>query len=118
MNSKGEICETIMEFKLPSCDASNFKGAVNATNEIAIEKATITLYPNPAKDQVTIAFSNATPETTVSIYDVTGRLMQTLQSNTPDGTWLVNTSTYQSGLYIVTVSTKNNTTKQYKLIIE
>lgn len=118
MNSKGEICETIMEFKLPSCDASNFKEAVNATNEIAIEKATITLYPNPAKDQVTIAFSNATPETTVSIYDVTGRLMQTLRSNQAAGTWLVNTSTYQSGLYIVTVSTKNKTTKQYKLIIE
>ncbi len=75
-------------------------------------------YPNPAKELVNIAYSNNSPETVVTIYDITGRLMQTLQSNQPDGTWQINTSTYQSGLYIVTVSTKNNMVKQYKLIIE
>ncbi|MBP6459714.1 MAG: T9SS type A sorting domain-containing protein [Crocinitomicaceae bacterium] len=118
LNSHGELCETLMEFKLPSCDSSNLKEIGSTTSEQVVEKTTITLYPNPAKEQVTIAFSSATPEIEVTIYDVTGRLMQTLQSNQTEGTWQVTTSAYQSGLYIVTVSTKNKLVKQYKLIIE
>jgi len=118
LNSKGELCETLMEFNLPSCDGSNFKEVGSTTNELVVEKATITIYPNPAKELVTISFSNATPETEVTIYDVTGRMMQTLQSNQTEGAWQVNTSTYQSGVYIVTVSTENKLVKQYKLIIE
>lgn len=118
-NEKGELCETIIDFTIPNCNNNgNSKKAVSLEKEPLAVLTDITLYPNPAKELVHIAFSNATADTVVSIYDITGRLMQTLQSNTPEGTWQVNTSTYHRGLYIVTVSTKNNMVKQYKLIIE
>jgi PKD repeat protein len=85
------------------CDSvsSNRIGSVGF-NEIS--KNAIIAFPNPANDQVTI--KNIGANQAVEIYSVDGKLIHTEISSTVDV--ILNTTTWNTGLYIVRINEGNN----------
>lgn len=71
----------------------------------------IEIYPNPAVDFTNIQ-SDKELITEVDVYDVTGKLLQTLAS--PEGLSMVhlNTGSLQKGMYIIRVTTQSGVYKQ------
>lgn len=63
--------------------------------------ATVSLYPNPVKDVVTIR--SASQIQSIQLYDVQGRLLQTMVVDTND--YLFNLSERTSGVYFVKITT-------------
>ena len=63
------------------------------------------MYPNPAKDYVTIDLSDLTSNATVFIYDYLGRLVKKELLNTTSSR--IETSNLQKGTYIVKVDSDN-----------
>lgn len=89
----------------PDCNLSVDNPALNKT---------VTLYPNPVKDKLTIAFDNQIIES-VTIYSLTGQLISKTKINTTEAN--LDTSALSSGIYIVEVSA-NGSSKKVKLIKE
>ena len=63
------------------------------------------MYPNPAKEYVTIDLSDLTSNATVFIYDYLGRLVKKESLNTTSSR--IETSNLQKGTYIVKVDSDN-----------
>lgn len=106
----------------------NNAGAVNtlngATSILNIEmnptglatagiKQTFALYPNPAREIVTL-YSNNTEKASVRVTDLSGR---ELFSGTMQGNISLDTRSYQNGVYIITVRTEE-VNRCMKLVIE
>jgi len=73
----------------------------------------LAVIPNPAYNNVTISFgASSSGVAIINLYDCTGRLVNTTQINTVKGVNAteINVSGYNSGVYILTVSTQQ---KQY-----
>jgi subtilisin-like proprotein convertase family protein len=68
----------------------------------------VTLYPNPANDNFTVFIPNNNSETTISLFDIQGRQIQTVQSNAISTS--ISTSSLQDGLYLVTIENENGIT--------
>ncbi|MDB4299210.1 T9SS type A sorting domain-containing protein [Flavobacteriaceae bacterium] len=83
-------------------------------NEQAFNPQQLSVYPNPAKDKVTIS-SNDTIIKAVVVYDVLGKHLTTLYPKDSDVT--INVANFTRGLYIVKVSTLE-AEKTIKLIIQ
>ncbi|MBD3636403.1 MAG: T9SS type A sorting domain-containing protein [Crocinitomicaceae bacterium] len=86
---------------------------LNIENETA-EEADFKLYPNPTNGDVFIELKAVTENTTVSVYDNSGRLYMTLNPN-PDEDVYFDVSDFSPGIYTVLVETETATLQQ-KLI--
>lgn len=79
---------------------------VNKINDLS--SSTITIYPNPAKDEFTFSIKDtkASANNSYSIYDVTGHLIanKDLGKISGDFSETVNIAQYSSGLYFLTLS--------------
>ena len=67
----------------------------------------VSVYPNPVLDNVFVSTSTSVPLEEISVYDVNGRLLQTLQSN--DDIAKINTQGMQSGIYFLKIVSANGT---------
>lgn len=88
--------------------------------EETILQSSFTLYPNPANDNVTLNFGMEKPETVVvSIYDVTGKLVNTFSNQANAGTnqLTLNVSGLNSGVYFVNAIVGQERVSK-KLIVE
>lgn len=84
-----------------------------STNETSVQKSgeTIRIYPNPAKDLVTVEFQEKVKYFKVEVNDMAGNTVLNLENQEK-----INTSGLTNGIYTFTVTTdKGNTTK--KIII-
>lgn len=80
-------------------------------NEVAANA--VSLYPNPATDEVVIAKNKAISLDAVGIYDVTGRLINTVDLKKMEQAQTINISQLQSGIYFLRIQAENATiTKQ------
>ena len=77
-----------------------------------------TMYPNPAKDVVTLQYDLAINNATVSIFDVTGRLIQNVALNSVSGSNELNVSAYPAGVYLVLVKQGAAVVSSSKLVVE
>ena len=92
------------------------KISYSETKQIRLNQLTnkpINVFPNPAKDVVTI---NCVSAKNLLILDYLGRIMY--QKNNPLEKQRINTKQFAKGVYIVQVITKNNEVKNQKLIVE
>ncbi len=98
------------------------KTAGIATATIAQEYATVTIFPNPAKDQVTFNVATlADSEFNITITDITGRTIKTFENvKTKDKKSTINwdTPSLSNGTYLVKIQTTNNQVITKKLLIE
>ncbi|CAM3624305.1 T9SS type A sorting domain-containing protein [Flavobacterium gelidilacus] len=76
------------------------------------------MYPNPARDFVTIQYDLGIDNGTVSVYDISGRGINTYKLASSMGELQLDTSSYQSGVYIVVVKDNNTVLQQQKLVVE
>ncbi|WP_278353052.1 M28 family peptidase [Chryseobacterium gleum] len=84
-----------------------------STNDTSVQKSgeVIRLYPNPAKDLVTVEFEQKVKQFKIEVNDMAGNLVLNLENQEK-----INTSGLKNGAYTFTIKTdKGNTTK--KIII-
>ncbi|MPM14958.1 hypothetical protein SDC9_61322 [bioreactor metagenome] len=102
--------------------ASMYESEVNyvAIDEYSFESVSnLVLYPNPASDQINIAFTSVSEQTvSVVIYDLSGRVVSSMGKDVNQGENLINLSTdgLVQGHYVVMLSSQTNT-YPVKLII-
>lgn len=77
-----------------------------------------TMYPNPAKDVVTLQYDLTINNATVAIFDVTGRLIQNVALNSVSGSNELNVSAYPAGVYLVLVKQGAEVVSSSKLVVE
>lgn len=75
---------------------------------------TIIVYPNPAKEKVTIARLNGGEQ--IKVYDVMGRQLSAI--NSTDATLNLDLSTFASGVYYIKISTLSGKVTTYRLVKE
>jgi hypothetical protein len=75
------------------------------------ELFSLSIYPNPAKNQFTIQLDNSTQLEKVSIYNTLGQVVLTSEEH------IINTSKLSSGSYIVEITTNKGKSSK-KLIVE
>ena len=75
------------------------------------------LFPNPAKNSISIKLSNDNLATKIAIFDLTGKLLlsQKLENN-PENT--ISIASLTKGIYMVSVETENGVSYSKKLMIE
>ena len=97
--------------KLGRCGESFIEGKAVSTNEaIAITKnnPVIKLYPNPAKDVLKIAGLNASAKATLSLFNVSGKMVQ--QSIATGETYTFNLQKLAAGSYYITIKSDKKVT--------
>ena len=78
--------------------------------------STLSLYPNPAVNETFVTVENA-GETTISVYDIQGRLVSKESVNAQAGEQVrISTETLNAGVYFVTVNS-DNTVRTAKLVV-
>lgn len=77
-----------------------------------------TMYPNPAKDVVSLAYNLTDSNATISIYDVTGRFIHSMDLNSSSVTNELNVSAYPAGVYLVLVKQGAAVVSSSKLVVE
>ncbi len=78
----------------------------------------ISVYPNPAKDMITIQYDLATSNAVLEIFEISGRSISKNNLTSNKDKISLNTSKFRAGVYIVVVRQSNGNTWQQKLIIE
>lgn len=91
--------------------------ATLSTDEFEQENV-FTMYPNPAKDVVTLDYNLTDTNATVTIFDVTGRLVHEMALNSVSGTNELNVSSYPAGVYLVLVKQGAAVVFSSKLVVE
>ncbi|MEN9522428.1 MAG: hypothetical protein RL065_805, partial [Bacteroidota bacterium] len=76
------------------------------------------LVPNPADNSVSIEITDITNETTISMYDVAGKIVfeKIIDAQNESSTIIVNTNNYANGTYIVNVKSATQNSSQ-KLMV-
>ena len=116
IKDRDKTCQTPFGITLPNCgEASNEEGSKTALSEGAGD---IILYPNPAKNEVHIAFTAAGNDSVLEIYDLTGRLIDSHASKEPKGDWTLSLNNFAAGVYVVVLYEHGQVVLQKKLIKE
>ena len=77
-----------------------------------------TMYPNPAKDVVSLAYNLTDTNATVEVFDLTGRLIHEVALNSVSGTNELHVSAYPAGVYMVLVKQGTEVVSSSKLVVE
>jgi alpha-tubulin suppressor-like RCC1 family protein len=89
-----------------------------ANEDFDYSKNKIKLAPNPAKEKVTIFYDGLMVNSTITMFDLTGRGLTTLSNETSSGNLDINTSQFPAGIYLIVVKENDLIVSQQKLIIE
>lgn len=77
------------------------------------ENNSLSIYPNPANENITINFTSTSKNTSVKIYDATGRLIKNIE-NVKSGESTINISEMENGLYLINITDgKSSVTKRF-----
>lgn len=101
---------------IPGCDtltAIDIKASLD-------DKVGLAVYPNPAGNMayILIKTDNEEPDLSFKIYTATGQLIATQTHATTDVTYLVNTSNFAKGVYLVDVMSGGKMVAERKLVKE
>jgi len=90
----------------------------NKITALNFKNVTFTIAPNPAKENVSILYDGLESNPTIEIFDLTGRLIASFNTNDHERVSTINTSQYPAGIYIVVLKVKDTIVSQQKLILE
>ncbi|MEI6409197.1 MAG: T9SS type A sorting domain-containing protein [Bacteroidota bacterium] len=94
----------------------NFDCTISATTPA--NAAMLNMYPNPAKQSVTLYFAQAlTSEAMLQLWDMTGRQYRVIPITSGTVQYTLDCSTIPSGMYNLTVQSADGTSRQGKLTI-
>ena len=119
--SSGNMIINATSMKLNSADSSNTTVGPNAITETPVEIGKINLYPNPAKDVVTLAYTlDNDAKLSFELYNMVGQLASVQgQSNYNRGNYStrLNTAQLSNGVYFIAVKDENKVVQTLKFII-
>lgn len=93
---------------ITGCGCPSLTGITNYDNSDSLS-----IYPNPAADNITINFTSTSKNASIKIYDARGRLVKSI-ANVKSGETTFNISELESGLYLINVNDGNtSTTKRF-----
>jgi hypothetical protein len=75
----------------------------------AIENTELKIFPNPAKDILTVSLGNTGETSTIKIYSANGELMRTIVSGASEKNIQINISGLTKGLYAINIITTKST---------
>lgn len=97
-------------FAIDSFPSCAFTVGINNISQI---ENTLSIYPNPTNENITINFISSSKNTSVKIYDTTGRIVKNIE-NVRSGENTINISELEAGLYILNLQDDNNSvTKRF-----
>ena len=105
-NSGTTIYSNRFQFTTPTLSVDDV-----TTNELV-------MYPNPATNLVHISLKNNQRPSTIEFYDITGKLLNSINKFNAADVLQIDISNYKKGLYLVKLNLENNKTFFRKLIIE
>ena len=76
-------------------------------NNISQNDNSLSIYPNPAFENITINFSSTSKNISIKIFDTTGRLVRNIE-NVKSGENSINISELENGLYLLNLRDGNN----------
>ncbi|PSL28239.1 beta-1,3-glucanase family protein [Chitinophaga ginsengisoli] len=98
-------------FNLNYLTITNVSSArVAVQQKLAVEEPTVTLSPNPVKDQLSIRGSDKV--STLRVYDISGR--EVMRVKNPGST--ISVSSLQAGVHVVVIERKDGSQKQVKIL--
>ena len=84
----------------------HFAGATTAAtlniSDASFDKREFNIFPNPAKDVINLELNSTVKNFTFEVTDMSGKLLSSSQNNK-----VINISTLKKGIYIGTLSVKN-----------
>ncbi len=94
-----------------NCDSNTVTIPVNILSSITTNLISnnIQLFPNPILDFLTIINKSNTQLTTIEIYDLTGKKLQTISHLPPDEKIIINLLPLSTGMYFIKISTSQHT---------
>ena len=91
---------------------------VQALSTTTFEANSISLYPNPSNNTITITNNNSVEKISkVAIYDISGKIIYSLY-NSVDSTINIDVSHFSKGMYLVKLLSENNAKVTKKLLIK
>ncbi|GEM_PF-538232 len=100
----------INSFSIEICDGSG----TLANQEF--EETSFSIYPNPAQNNVTIDFNQASSDSMVKFFDMNGRLVKQVKASSFDRSVQVEVSDFSTGIYLVEITSGGKKSTQ-KLIV-
>jgi PKD domain/Secretion system C-terminal sorting domain len=113
---EGQKCVYDFTMNVPSCIGTTTTKTNLLLHDIA--GMSVTILPNPAKEQTVIDYKGLNANATIELYDITGRNITNYTTTANEGSWILQTNTYPAGIYIVVVRSNNIIVTQRKLIIQ
>ena len=74
------------------------------------------IIPNPARDFATISFSKSVDKATLAVYDITGKQVMIKSLSGSSSSYILNTQSLKSGLYVIKVNTATGNYNEKLLI--
>tara|TARA_B110000285_G_scaffold143059_1_gene159861 strand:- start:8677 stop:9423 length:747 start_codon:yes stop_codon:yes gene_type:complete len=99
----------------PSAPSIGLKAYENFAGVNEIIEVSGKVFPNPANDVVTVSVE-ATGNATVSVTDVTGKIVMNNSLSLPNGTADMNIDSLESGMYIFTVAFEGGETSTFNVV--
>ncbi|WP_107039611.1 T9SS type A sorting domain-containing protein [Brumimicrobium mesophilum] len=76
------------------------------------------VFPNPAKDIITVQYELSSSDAELEIYDISGRSIINQSLRNYEGETKINTSRFHSGVYVIVFKRSNGGVWQQKIVIE
>jgi hypothetical protein len=76
----------------------NYNNDLVSVNDVAVTPLTVSVYPNPAKDNLTVTLNGNTHQP-LYILNAVGQVLSSIEN--PETVTRINTSGYSSGVYFV-----------------
>lgn len=89
---------------------------INVTNVYAVENYHADVFPNPAANDVTIAFASTQSERKIAVTDLSGSTLMNIDASAPSH--VINISSLKRGIYLVQIKEKGLIVKTVKLSIQ
>ena len=87
---------------------------ITAVDDLAADYS-VSVYPNPTVDYVTLQFHNLKENLSIELYTADGKLLESKQAGSITDLQ-INMSNYAAGAYFLAIKTSNSATKNYKII--
>jgi len=113
------IVETSSKTFLDSIQVTyTFSGnpCVVGQNELNVNQAQFSVYPNPADDVLNVNATNLKGKATVTLYDIVGK--EVLSKNLVNGNNTLNIEDLKSGVYFYSIKKENENIETKKIVIQ
>lgn len=110
-------CSTLFSLNVPACSPAQARPGTEEISDVQdfTAKGDITLYPNPATNQVNIRFETEQSNSQVEVYDLTGRLIANFEATATQGVWELDLAPMATGIYVVVLRQGGTILMQRKL---